>query len=268
MTTHHTSAQDVRQIQAPTRFSHKWNNGAVLVMGGSHRYHGAPLLAMQTAARFVDMVHFASPENFRNILPRMRGKLMEFIPVFSKELAAYIGHSDVVLMGPGLEVNQKNKRVVNRLLRQFPNKRFILDAGALRLADKRAFQPQHIVTPNPREFLDVFGLLRTPASVRAVAKKFKITVIAKGAKSFIATPSQFAENTIGHPGLTKGGTGDVLAGLIAAFYTKNDAWLSCKAAAYLVGKTSTILARKQSFAYSASDLLEKIPENFGALRKA
>lgn len=267
MTIYHTSAQDVRRIQAPARFSHKWNNGAVLIIGGSHRYHGAPLLAMQMAARFVDMVHFASPENFRKILPHMRGKLMEFIPVFSKELAAYVGHSDVVLMGPGLDVNQKNKRLVNRLLRQFPTKRFILDAGALRLADKRAFQPQHIVTPNPKEFRDVFGLQRTPASVRAVAKKFGATIIAKGPISFIATPSQYTKNTIGNPGLTKGGTGDVLAGLIAAFYTKNDAWLSCKAAAYLVGKTAALLARDRSFAYSASDLLEKIPETFGALRK-
>lgn len=263
----HTSPKDVRRIIGPARFSHKWQNGAIMVIGGSHRYHGAPLLAMQTAARFVDMVHFACEENYRAILPHMRGKLLEFIPVFSSELSEYIGHTDVVLMGPGLALDPRNKRLVNHLIKKFPEKKFVIDAGALRLLDKRLLSSKHIVTPNPQEFKHVFGHVRTPAAVRGVAKKYGATILAKGPISYIASKTAYAENHTGNPGLTKGGTGDVLAGLIAAFFAKNDPLTSCKAAGFLIGKTAEALAKKRSFAYSASDLQDGIFTTFGTLRR-
>lgn len=263
-----TSRKDLRALKSPAKKSHKWQNGSVLIIGGSHRYHGAPLLSLLAASKFVDIVHFASPEKFDYLLPRLRGKLFEFIPVFSKELSAYIRHVDVVLIGPGFEVSQKNKKLLSSIIKKFPNKKYIFDAGALRQINLHLLAPHHICTPNQREFKDVFGLERTPASVRAIAKKFNTTIVAKGPTTFIATPSSYAENTIGDPGLTKGGTGDVLAGILASFYTKNDSFLSAKAATFLVGTTAQRLQKTRSFAYSASDVIELLTNTFGTLRKA
>ncbi len=261
-----TRSTDVRTLRTPAPRSHKWQNGAVLVIGGSHRYHGALMLAAQTASAFVDMVHIASPEDYGYLLPKLRKQSMTFIPVFRKELGTYIGHVDAVLMGPGLEVNPANRKLVNQLLQKFPEKRFVLDAGAFRMANLKYVGLHCICTPNAREFTDVFDRQLTAANVRRVAKTYQTNILAKSAVSYIATPTTFAENHAGHPGLTKGGTGDILAALVTSFYTKNDAFLSMKAASFLLGTTAEQLAKRRSYAYSAEDLLKAVPEVFGHFR--
>jgi len=260
-----TTKHDTQSLSTPKPTSHKWQNGSVLVIGGSHRYHGAPLLAVSAAARFVDIVHFACDENYKKILPRMRGKLFEFIPVFSRELKTYVNHVDVVLLGPGLELHAKNQKLVRSIQKQFPKKRLILDAGAFRLADLNALHNRCIVSPNQKEFLDIFGATRSPKLVKKYAKKFRCTILAKGPISYIASPTAYAENHTGNQGLTKGGTGDVLAGLLAAFFTKNNPFLSAKAASFLLGKTAEQLWESRGYAFSATDLLQDIPLVFRKL---
>jgi NAD(P)H-hydrate epimerase len=66
-------------------------------------------------------------------------------------------------------------------------------------------------------------------------------------------------NRTGNAGMTKGGTGDVLAGLIAALACKNDLFLAGGAGAYLNGLAGDRLQRRVGFAYNASDLVEEIP---------
>lgn len=262
-----TSRADIRSLKTPKRNSHKWQNGSVLVIGGSHRYHGAPLLAVSAAARFVDIVHFSCGENYKKILPDMRGKLFEFIPIFSKELYTYIKHVDVVLMGPGLELNARNKKRIRFIQRRFPEKRMVFDAGAFRMADLRLINRHSILTPNKKEFSDVFDKQQTATSVLKLAQSLHCTIVAKGPHTIIADPNNVALNTSGNAGLTKGGTGDILAGLIAAFFTKNDSFVSAKAASFLLGKTAERLWKKRSYAFSASDVLAEIPTTFGQLLK-
>jgi len=260
-----TSRSDLRSLIRPRAQSHKWQNGSVLIIGGSHRYHGAPLLAVSAAARFVDIVHFACEKNYKNILPRMRGKLFEFIPVFSRELSTYIRHVDVVLMGPGLELNARNKKLVRSIQKRFPRKRMVIDAGAFRLADLTLINKNSILTPNKNEYADVFHSAQTPSDVARLSHSLHCTIVAKGPKTYIAHNGECATNNTGNAGLTKGGTGDVLAGLIAAFFCKNDAFKSAKAASFLLGKTAETLWKKRSFAFSASDVLASIPETFGKM---
>lgn len=262
-----TSRSDLRSLIRPHVQSHKWQNGSVLVIGGSHRYHGAPLLAVSAAARFVDIVHFACEENYKNILPRMRGKLFEFIPVFSRELPTYIHHVDVVLMGPGLELNDRNKNLVRSIQKRFPHKRMVIDAGAFRLADLKLINENSILTPNKNEYMDVFHSTQTPTNVARLSRSLHCTIVAKGPKTYIAHNGVCATNNTGNAGLTKGGTGDILAGLTAAFFCKNDAFKSAKAASFLLGKTAETLWKKRSFAFSASDVLAGIPEIFGKMLK-
>lgn len=268
MQNHHTSAKDVRSLKTPKPKSHKWQNGSILVIGGSHRYHGAPLFTIHTAARFVDIVHFASPENYQQLLPDLRKKIFEFIPVFDKELPTYVGHVDVVAAGPGFEVTKRNALLLKRLMKQFPNKKFVFDAGAIRMIPLHMLSENHIVTPNQKEFVDIFGKKPSPASTIEMANKFNTTILAKGPVSFIASGKKFAKNRTGNAGLTKGGTGDILAGLVASFFTKNDPFLSSKAAAFLLGKTGDELHGERNFAYSASDVMARVPIIFNRYKRS
>lgn len=263
-----TTKKDIKKLKKLKANSHKWQNGSILVIGGSHRYHGAPLLALKVAARFVDIVHFASPADHKLLMPKLRKQLSEFIPVFAPELHDYITHVDVVLIGPGLEVNKKNTSLINTLIKKFPEKKFVLDAGAIRMVNLTLLHKQHIVSPNKKEFLEVFKVMRTRTTTKKIAKRYGATILAKSNITYIATPTQYAENHTGNAGLTKGGTGDILAGLVAAFFTKNDAFTSAKAASFLLGVTADELARKRSYAYSATDILDHIPLVFGKLTKS
>lgn len=268
MENNHTSAKDVRSLKTPKSRSHKWQNGSILVIGGSHRYHGAPLFTIHTAARFVDIVHFASPENYQKLLPDLRKKIFEFIPVFDKELSTYAQHVDVVIAGPGFEVTKRNALLLKRLMKQFPQKKFVFDAGAIRMVPLEMLTQNHILTPNQREFEDIFRIKPTPASTVKMANAFTTTILAKGPVSFIASGKRFAKNRTGNAGLTKGGTGDILAGLVASFFTKNDPFLSSKAAAFLLGKTGDALHSERNFAYSASDVMARIPIIFNKYKRS
>ncbi len=94
------------------------------------------------------------------------------------------------------------------------------------------------------------------------AKKYKCTIIAKGPTAYVADSNRIVEVRNGNPGLTKGGTGDVLAGLTVALYAKNDAFLAACAASYITKAAADELYQNVGTNYNADDLAEKIPTTF------
>ncbi|MBI3955351.1 hydroxyethylthiazole kinase [Candidatus Gottesmanbacteria bacterium] len=91
------------------------------------------------------------------------------------------------------------------------------------------------------------------------AKEFSCTVLLKGEIDLIASEDKFEEIKGGNPGMTKGGTGDVLAGLAAALYCVNDPFTSAVAASYINKKAGEELFEKMGYWFNASDLAEQIP---------
>jgi len=69
----------------------------------------------------------------------------------------------------------------------------------------------------------------------------------------------------GNQGMTKGGTGDVLAGLVAALYCKNEAFLAASAASFINKKAGEDLAEKMGIYFNASDLADQIPKTMERL---
>jgi len=247
-------------IAKPKPHSRKGDNGVLLAIGGSRHIHGAPLLAVRAAAKIVDIVYFHSPEKSNaNLLRKMREKTALFIAVDRKGLQKTVEKSDCVLIGNGLEVNAQNRRLVNGLLKRHPQKRFVLDAGALRVADKRLLR-NRIVAPHAGEFKALFGCEANGKNAKAMAAKWGCVVLLKKGGCFVTDGRRAYSNANGNAGMTKGGTGDVLAGLCAALYCRNAAFESAKAAAWVNGRAGDGAFKAQGYAFDAEDLLVFIPK--------
>ncbi|MBI2445720.1 NAD(P)H-hydrate dehydratase [Candidatus Micrarchaeota archaeon] len=240
---------------------HKGQNGVLSIIGGSKKYHGAPLYAIEAAAPFVDLIYFHSPEKDNHWIARqMKTKSKAFITVEDKsELQTAVAESDAVLMGNGLEENAANKGLVNRLLRQFPNKAFVLDAGAMIMADSKHFGGRVLLTPHASEFKRRFGLAATAENVRKMAAKTNCIILLKGVIDVITDGKDVVRNVTGNPGMTRGGTGDVLAGLVAALSTQNNLFQSAQAGAFLNGLAGDWVAKKRR-AFTADDVAKALPD--------
>lgn len=249
-----------KKLFKPAKRSRKGQNGVLFVIGGSEKYHGAPLLAAKTASKIVDLVYFHSPAQLnREILAKIKGESDCFITVQAKEVFAVAEKSDCILVGNGLEVDGDNRLLVNLLLKTFPSKKFVLDAGALHLAEKKFFGPNVLVTPHPLEFKTLFGFEASPLQAKAQAAKYGCVILLKKVFCFVSDGKTLSQNKNGNEGMTKGGTGDVLAGLCAAFACKNPLLLSAEAAAFANGFAGDRLKKKKGVYYNADDLIGEIP---------
>jgi NAD(P)H-hydrate epimerase len=110
---------DVKALYKPPADSHRGQNGQLMTIAGSKRYHGAPLLATQMASKIVDLVFFSSvPEN-NELVRKMKSKLREFIIVPREEVEKFIKRCDAILIGPGMGESRETSGLTNRLLRKY-----------------------------------------------------------------------------------------------------------------------------------------------------
>ncbi len=255
--------------------SHKGQNGKLLVIGGSSLFHAASIWAAETASHFVDMVHYSSTKENNEIMLSMKKKFMNGIVVSQKDIDIYIKEDDVVLMGPGMargegEEGRFTARLTQDLLRSFPDKRVVLDAGSLQVLDpewlKDRGQPA-ILTPHEKEFKAAFGVELTGKSdkekiriVQETAKKYKVVILLKTIFDIISdgTTTYCVEG--GNQGLTKGGSGDVLAALTASLYAKSDPLTAAVVASYVVKRTAERLSITSGYWYNTSKIVQAIPE--------
>lgn len=253
---------EVKVLNKPKDNSRKGDNGKLLIIGGSERYHGAPLIAANIASRLVDLVYFSSvPEN-NKLLAKMKSRLAEFIAVPREEIEQFIKKTDAILIGPGLGMGEAEKKLVNNLVKKFKNKQFILDADALNLIEKKNIPAKAILTPHKGEFKKLFGINPTRENALKMAQKYNCVIALKGKIDYVAG-SGAGENKInitGNAGMTKGGTGDCLAGLISGLATRNEPFLAASAGVFLNGLAGDRLAKRVGSYYNATDLAREIPK--------
>ncbi len=251
---------EVKILNQPPQQSHKGDNGKLLIIGGSEQFHGAPLFAAKIASKIVDLVYFSSvPEN-NKLISKMKSKFCDFIAVKRNKAIDFAKKVDTILIGPGIGANKETKKLTNSLLKKFKNKKFILDADALQVVDKKLLNKNCIITPHKGEFKSLFNKTASKKIVLETAKKYNCIIVLKGAKDYITNGKELKINTTGNAGMTKGGTGDVLAGLIAGLSCQNDLFLSARAGAFINGLAGDRLKEKASYYYNASDLIKEIPK--------
>ncbi len=253
------------------RESHKGENGRVLVVGGSAEYHGAPLLAALGALRAgADIVTLAVPEVLEAPLRAASPEVIlrpyqgeRLTPEAAEEVAGLAEAADCVLLGPGLGEREETLQGVRRLL-EAVERPCVVDASAL--AGVRELPSKSVLTPHAGEFRKLTGR-EVPGEADARAKaaqrlagELNATVLLKGAVDVVASPERVKLNRTGNPGMTKGGTGDVLAGVVAGFMAQGcGSFPSACCAAFLCGLAGDMLQEEKGYGFSASEVADALP---------
>ena len=292
--------QFFKDIVLPERKSHKGENGKVLIIGGSSLFHSASLWAAEIVSRFVDIVHYASTKENEEIFLKLKTKFRNGIVISKKVLMEYVREDDLVLIGPGMvrdyEIKKKLKSlregqpdykkfskiislkneaaysyfITKFLLENFPEKKFVIDAGSLQMMNSHwllKLKVKPILTPHQKEFEELFQFkisdlpfFEKEKLVKEIAKKYHSVIILKAVNDVISDGDKVFVVEGGNQGLTKGGTGDILAGLAAGFYAKNEPLISAVCASILLKKTADVLFQKFGYWYNINDILVKIPQ--------
>ena len=284
---------DLKNLYIPPSNAHKGASGKLTIIGGSRLFHGASLWALKIASRIVDMVFYSSVEENNELTQKLKGEVYDFIAVGRENVEEYIEQSDVVLIGPGLaredgrsKEEEPTRELTKRLLEKFPSKKWVIDAGSLQTIDPewlKRLNRNVIITPHQQEFEQLFNpVIASPSETRAKqslsegiatdsssprndivlekAKEYNCVILLKGQVDIVCSPQDCVQVPGGNAGMTKGGTGDVLAGLVAALACKNDLFLAAKAGSYLNKKAGDSLFRKVGPYFNASDLCDEIPK--------
>ncbi len=276
--TRRVTADDLKDIYVSPPGSHKGQNGKLLIIGGSHLFHAASLWALTVASRIVDLVHYSSvPENNEIVKNEFRNGIV----VPREDLDAYIEEDDAILIGPGMTREKEIEELTNSLLKKYPKKQWVIDAGSLQMMDVSLIPNNAILTPHHGEFASLklkiknekLKMAMQEASeedqVRMFAKEYQCIVLLKGEKDIVCAggdcderycvPGQCRVIEGGNAGMTKGGTGDVLAGLVAALACKNDPFLATIAGSFINKKAGDALYQKVGPYFNATDLANQIP---------
>lgn len=260
--------------------SHKGQNGRVLIVGGSIDYYGAPVLAgLGALYSGADLVHLYVPEcNFdvtRSMYPDFIVKKYAGERLSERaaaEIVKYGKNMDSVLIGPGLG---DGETVVEGVLEIIKNLHIptVLDANAisaLKSVEKFPLQQRMVITPHHNEFRNLIDReidvedkdSKSIILLRSISMDLHINVLLKGPRDYISSEEGYVEvNNTGNAGMTVGGSGDVLAGVVATLLAQRlEGYDAARAAAFLLGKAGDKLKKKKGFNYSSSDLAFMLPE--------
>lgn len=258
----------VKSLCIPKRDSRKGDNGRLLIIGGSRDYHGAPVFALLAARRFVDLLYFLPAENDSYLINAVK-RIPEAIVVKSISSPAIRGKLDCVLYGIGLgDAKLKLPALPKPETRGTQNLQLVIDGDGLKRVKGR-IPKGAILTPHENEFRMLFGVEGSERNVLAMAKKCRCVILKKGPIDTIADGRtqipKLETNKTHNQGMTKGGTGDVLAGLVAALACRNDAFTAAVAGARINGNAGNLLKKRFGYNYCASDLAEALAESAAAL---
>ena len=261
--------------------AHKGDFGRVLIVAGSRGKTGAAVLAAQGALKSgAGLVTVATPRCCASIVAMQMPEYMtealeetvDGTVDFSAAEYALALQADVMAVGPGLGRGQGVTTFVRELLEnsEIP---LVFDADALNaFADEPAALVGRegrdvIITPHPGEMARLVGCTidDVQADRMGIARDFasaqKVYVVLKGYRTLIATPDgKIFVNPTGSPGMATGGTGDVLAGMLAGWLAQLlDAEAACRLAVYLHGAAGELAdADEGEVSMTAGDLASHI----------
>lgn len=273
------TAELVRDLLPPRRpEGHKGDFGRIYVVAGAVGYTGAPVYAAEAAARTGSGLVFVGVpgEVYPIVAARCATAMAQPLPEDREELLARMSRCDAAVIGPGLGRSPQAQALTLFLLEQLPIP-VILDADGINAAAahidvlRRRRWPT-AATPHEGEFLRLGGDLspgREQAAL-AAARDLGCVVVLKGPGTVVASPDgRTRRNTTGNCGMAKGGSGDVLAGMIASLAGQGaDLFDAASCAVWLHGRAGDLCARRlTAYAMTPPDLVEGLPETFRELLK-
>jgi hydroxyethylthiazole kinase-like uncharacterized protein yjeF len=261
-----------------TANAHKGDFGRLLVIGGSKVFSGAPALVSLAALRTgVDIVYLAAPAKTAYavssfspdlITLKLKGDYLSSGNI--TKLMPYLEMVDAVVMGSGLGVHAETREFVRTCVSAIESggKPLLLDADGLKaFAEfKRPLKVPLVLTPHAGEYTILTGrklsenIEERVAEVQRTAAELKAVILLKGQVDMICDAKRVKLNFTGNPGMTVGGTGDVLSGIVGALLAqKTDPFEAAVAGAFVNGAAGDFVAGEIGYHLVATDLLEWIP---------
>lgn len=270
--------------------SHKGQNGKLLIIGGGSRYVGAPALTGLSALRAgVDLATIAAPSEaaliIRSFSPdlitvKLPGNNFESIAI--PDVMEEVGRSTALVIGPGLGNSIETKNAVIDLARslkdEYCDMPVLFDADGLKLiADNKDILEgtDWVLTPHAVEFeLLSGGVLPGDISERikivsSIAKELKCNILLKSSIDICAnSDGRVITNDTGNPGMTVGGTGDVMAGIVGAFLArKTNPLYAMSGGAFICGRAGDLYYPEAEYGFTANDVKDNIPSVILETRK-
>ena len=260
-------------------FTHKGRFGKSVLIAGSYGKMGAAVLAVSSALRTGSgLVYAISSDSGYHIMQTLNPEAM-----FIKGGEHFITDIEVkddftAGIGPGLGTEEATKKALVHFLKSY-KKPLVLDADALNIlsTDQKLIQliPEHsIITPHPKEFERLFGAYKNSfdrlEAARVAAEKYKIYIVLKDHRTQIVTPEKKVYyNITGNSGMAKGGSGDVLTGIITSLLAqKYESLHAAMLGVWMHGKAGDYAAEKFSKeAMSPKDLINELSLVFKQLNE-
>jgi len=248
-----TGPGDVKIVVKPRPpESHKGDFGRLLIIGGSETYSGAPALAALAALRTgVDLAVVVSGTNM-SVVRRLLEK------------------ATAVVMGPGLGLHRETQEAVLNIMKTAEAQKIplLLDADGLKAfaTSKHRIESPAVLTPHAGEYEILTGTKLSQnvqeriENVQRTAQDLDAVVLLKSHVDIVSDGFRVKLNLTGNPGMTVGGTGDVLSGIVGAFLAQGtDPFEAAVAGAFINGAAGDFAVNEKGCHIVASDLLNWIP---------
>jgi NAD(P)H-hydrate epimerase len=255
--------------------AHKADFGRLLIVAGSVGLAGAALMTARAAVRSgAGLTYLAIPPELYTTAVLACPEVMSFSNTLDGVLER-LEKCDVCAIGPGLGRSAESERLVLEVLRhcKIP---VIVDADGINILSEHInilseCKGQVVVTPHEGEFKRLAPTLDGLREERAskLANQCGITVVLKGQETVVAFPDSNAYvNSSGNPGMAKGGSGDVLTGVLAALSGQMDVKSAILLGVYTHGLAGDIaIVEKSEYGMIASDIIETLPSAFLRIEK-
>lgn len=269
----YTREKSVRRlVRKRNRFDHKGTFGHALLIAGSLGKMGAAVLAAQAAVRAglgLLTAHIPRSGNaiVQTSIPEAMVSLDRDDEVFSSSPA--LDTFSAVGIGPGLGRSNETTQALEFVLYHY-RRPMVIDADALNILSENkemlALVPEgSILTPHPKEFERLAGKtvddFERLTSLREFAARTKCIVVLKGAYTAVAAGGKVYFNSTGNPGMAKGGSGDVLTGILTALLARSyEPLAAARLGVYAHGLAGDMAAAELGMeGMTASDLVKFLP---------
>ncbi|MFB6119606.1 MAG: NAD(P)H-hydrate dehydratase [Halobacteriaceae archaeon] len=251
--------------------SHKGDFGRVMVVGGGP-YTGAPALTATAALRAgADLVFVHAPERVADTIQGYGPDVITagydgpvLTPAHVDGLLEAAADRDVAVLGPGLGDADATREAVREFLERYEG-RAVVDADALGVVPEVETDATLVCTPHQGELAEMGGPRESDWRARAdavesFAAELGHTLLVKGAYDVVTDGETTRINRTGNPGMTVGGTGDVLAGVTSALLAVRDPVPAAAVAAYANGRAGDAVVEQRGHGLLASDLTDALPD--------
>src|SRR5467141_2351807 len=258
----------------PRATSHKGENGRLLVIAGGP-YTGAPaLVGFGSLGIGIDLVHIATPASAATVVAAYSPTFIvhplvghRLLREDLRQIIELTPRVDAVAIGPGLGDASGTLDAIREAVRGIPLP-MVLDADAIKAvaADPKCLVGKKtVLTPHSREFQLLSGKSLPDAPeeraemVRETAKALGATILLKGHVDIVTDGTRFKFNYTGNPGMTAGGTGDVLCGLTAGLIAKGMApYDAARLAAFTNGAAGDLAFEEKSYGLTSLDVANQL----------